>query len=198
MKRQATQHGCLPSLLGDGDIKRIKIMRGSKNIFCTGLTRVAKAEQKSLVPARHAQWTYQGRTPSTCTLWVPIFHHSFNSQQRPLLSSLSGASHQLRTLFYVRRTCFPSDTTYGSETWVKTGICFGYLCSVAIEALDFALYVSFLAALPLQGVKVCTLYNVKCIKNITKGRVYFLKKISNPFLFFYCFRCSTFIMLIWL
>jgi hypothetical protein len=38
-----------------------------KNIF-TGPTRAAKAEQKSLVPARQAQQTNQGRTPFTCTL----------------------------------------------------------------------------------------------------------------------------------
>jgi hypothetical protein len=30
-----------------------------KKIFCTGLTRPAKAEQKSLVPARQAQQTNQ-------------------------------------------------------------------------------------------------------------------------------------------
>ncbi len=32
---------------------------------------------------------HQGRTPFICTLWVPI-HLSFNSQQGPPLSSLSG------------------------------------------------------------------------------------------------------------
>jgi hypothetical protein len=43
-KRQAAQHGCLPSLLGDGD-KGIEIVYGEKKkIFCTGLTRAAKAE----------------------------------------------------------------------------------------------------------------------------------------------------------
>jgi hypothetical protein len=47
---QATQHGCLPSLLGDGDTV-IEIVRGEeKKIFCTGSTRAAKAEQKFLVP----------------------------------------------------------------------------------------------------------------------------------------------------
>ncbi len=34
-KRQATQHGCLPSLLGDGD-KGIKIVYGEEKIFGTG------------------------------------------------------------------------------------------------------------------------------------------------------------------
>ncbi len=50
-KRQATQHGCLPSMLGDED-KRIEIVYGEeKNILCTGPTRAAKAGQKSLVTA---------------------------------------------------------------------------------------------------------------------------------------------------
>jgi hypothetical protein len=47
--RQATQ-------LGDGD-KEIEIVYGEEKIFCTGQTRAAKAEQKSLVPAREAQQT---------------------------------------------------------------------------------------------------------------------------------------------
>ncbi len=55
-KRQATQH------------------------WCTGPTRVVKAEQKSFVLARQAQQTNQRKTPFICTLWVPI-HLSFNSQQ---------------------------------------------------------------------------------------------------------------------
>ncbi len=48
-KRQATQRGCLPSLLGDED-KGIEIEYGEEKTFCTGPTRAAKAEQKSLVP----------------------------------------------------------------------------------------------------------------------------------------------------
>ncbi len=53
IKRQATLHDCLPSLLSDGD-KLIEIVYGGgggEEIFCTGPTRAAKAEQKSLVPA---------------------------------------------------------------------------------------------------------------------------------------------------
>jgi hypothetical protein len=45
IKRQATQHGSLPSLLGDGD-KGIEIVYGEekgKTIFCTGPTRAAKS-----------------------------------------------------------------------------------------------------------------------------------------------------------
>jgi hypothetical protein len=44
-KRQATQHDCLPSLLGDGD-KEIEKVYGEEKIFCTGPTRTAKSEQK--------------------------------------------------------------------------------------------------------------------------------------------------------
>jgi len=53
IKRQATQHGCLPSLLGDGYKGSEKVYEYSEEkIFCTGPTRAARAEQKSLVPAR--------------------------------------------------------------------------------------------------------------------------------------------------
>jgi hypothetical protein len=55
-KRQATQHGCLPSLLGERH-KENEIVYGEEKIFCTGLTRAAKAEQKSLVLAGYAQRT---------------------------------------------------------------------------------------------------------------------------------------------
>jgi hypothetical protein len=68
-----------------------KLCTVRKKIFCTGPTRAARAEQKSLVPARHAQRTNQGRTPLICTHIVPI-HLSFKSQQGPPLSSFS-ASH---------------------------------------------------------------------------------------------------------
>jgi hypothetical protein len=66
-KRQVIQPGCMPSLLGDGD-KGINIVYGEEKNICTGLTRAAKAEQKSLVPERQAQLTNEGRTPFICTL----------------------------------------------------------------------------------------------------------------------------------
>ncbi len=69
--RQASQHVCLPSLLGDGD-KWIKIVYG--DVFYTGPTRAAKARQKSLVLARQAKLTNQRRTPFICNFWVPIYH----------------------------------------------------------------------------------------------------------------------------
>ncbi len=49
-KRQATQHDCLPSLLGDGN-KGIEIVYNEEKNILTGPTRVAKAKQKSRVPA---------------------------------------------------------------------------------------------------------------------------------------------------
>jgi hypothetical protein len=55
-KRQANQHGCLPCLMGDRD-KEIEIVYGEAKIFFTGPTRAAKAEQKSLTPARQVQRT---------------------------------------------------------------------------------------------------------------------------------------------
>ncbi len=59
-------------MLGDGD-KEIEVVCGEvKKIFCTGSTRAAKTEQKSLVPARQAQRTNQGMPPFICTLWVPF------------------------------------------------------------------------------------------------------------------------------
>jgi hypothetical protein len=51
-------------------------------LFCTRLTRAAKAGQKSIVLARQAQQTTQGRTPFICTLRVPVCL-GFNSQQGP-------------------------------------------------------------------------------------------------------------------
>ncbi len=60
-KRQATQHGCLPSLLGDRD-KGIEIMFGEQKKLYRAIwpTRTSKGEQKSLVPARQAQPTKKG------------------------------------------------------------------------------------------------------------------------------------------
>jgi hypothetical protein len=43
-KRQATQHGCLPSWLGDGDKGIEKVYGEEKNILYLGLTRAAKVE----------------------------------------------------------------------------------------------------------------------------------------------------------
>ncbi len=58
-QRWATQHDCLPRLLG-AETKKAKKCAVKKIIFCTGLTR---AGQKSIVLARQAQRSNQGRTP---------------------------------------------------------------------------------------------------------------------------------------
>jgi hypothetical protein len=62
--RQATQHDCLPSLVGNVD-KGIEIVCvEEKYIFLLGrLEQPINAEQKSLVLARQAQRANQGRTP---------------------------------------------------------------------------------------------------------------------------------------
>ncbi len=76
-KRQATRHGCMPSLRDDG-AKEMKLEYGEeKNNFYWANYRAAKAEQKSLVPARQAQRINRERTSFICILWVPI-HLSFN------------------------------------------------------------------------------------------------------------------------
>ncbi len=60
--RQATQ-------LGDG-YKGIEIVYGEEKNILYWPTIAAKAEQKSLVPARQAQQTKQGRTPFICTTTI--------------------------------------------------------------------------------------------------------------------------------
>jgi len=54
-------------LLGDED-KEIKIVYGEEKKILYWATRAAKAEQKSLVPARQSQRTNQERTPFICPL----------------------------------------------------------------------------------------------------------------------------------
>ncbi len=71
-------------------------------LFCTGPTRAAKAGQKSLLPARRAPQTNQGKTPFMCTLWVPICL-SFNCQQGPPISSLSGSDEAQKKILARKR-----------------------------------------------------------------------------------------------
>ncbi len=85
-KRQATHHGCLPSLLGDGD-KGIEMVYGEEKNILYRADLSSPGRTKSLVPARQAQRTNQERAPS----FVPI-HLSFNSEQGPPLSSISGGA----------------------------------------------------------------------------------------------------------
>ncbi len=55
-KRQATQKGCLPSLLGGRD-KGIETVYREEKIFCTGPIRAVKGEQKYHVLAGQSQLT---------------------------------------------------------------------------------------------------------------------------------------------
>ncbi len=54
-QRQATQHDCPPSWAMRAN--KVKKCMVRITIFCTGLTRAAKAGPKSIVPARRAQQT---------------------------------------------------------------------------------------------------------------------------------------------
>jgi hypothetical protein len=82
-----TQHGCLPSLLGDVD-KRIEIVFGEeKNIFywaksSKGRTKISCTVTKSPMN--------QPRNNSFHLYSLSPYSTHFNSQQRPPLSSLSG------------------------------------------------------------------------------------------------------------
>jgi hypothetical protein len=98
IKRQATQHDCLPRLFSEGD-KQSDIVWGEEKIFYTGLTGTAKEGCKSFVPLRGAQRTNKGRTLFICTPWVPSCL-SFNSQQGPALSGLSGWTDQTCVHFW--------------------------------------------------------------------------------------------------
>jgi hypothetical protein len=52
-QRQATQHACLPTqVAGRMGTNKVKRCTAKKIIFCTWLTRAAKAGQKSIVPSR--------------------------------------------------------------------------------------------------------------------------------------------------
>ncbi len=86
-KKQANQHGCMPVGWWGQRNWNNEVCGEEKKIFCSGPTREAKTEQKSLVPAWQAQRTSQWTIPFICTLWVPI-HLSFNSQQRQWGTSL--------------------------------------------------------------------------------------------------------------
>jgi hypothetical protein len=81
-KRQATQHDGLPSLLDEGDTG-IVIVYDEEKIFCTGLTRAAKAEQKFLVPALSSPTNQPRKKP---------FHLYSLSPLSPLFQQSEGAT----------------------------------------------------------------------------------------------------------
>jgi hypothetical protein len=87
-KRQVTQHGCLPSLLGDGDTG-IEILG---KIFCTRQAIEQPRLNKNLfynVQAQQAQRTNQERTLSNVLFKSPFTSVSTVSRGHPSLVSLS-------------------------------------------------------------------------------------------------------------
>ncbi len=92
--KPATQHGCLPCLLGDGE-KGTELVYGDEKIF--SLVRAAKAEQKTLA-ARQAQRTNQERPLSFVLFDSPFTSFQQSAGQgHPSLVSLA-----VRTCLYHR------------------------------------------------------------------------------------------------
>jgi hypothetical protein len=101
-------------LLGDGDKGIEKVYGKEKNILfqADAIRRAAKAEHKSLVPARQAQRTNQGMSPFVWTLWVSI-HFKQSEGATPLWSlwsQLSGFSLPPLSIFFfpLQFLIFPS------------------------------------------------------------------------------------------
>ncbi len=87
IKRQATRHDCLPSLLGDWNCVRWW------QIFVLGRLGQSRQDKNILYwPDELNEPTKEG-PPFMCTPWCPVCI-SFYSQQRPPLSNLSGSSYR--------------------------------------------------------------------------------------------------------
>ncbi len=95
-KRQATQHGCLSSQLGNGGKGIEKVYGEEKHILYWADYRATKAEQKSLVPARHALQTNRGKTPFICPLVSP-----YSPQFQPQVSKFSRVHPSLVSLDFL-------------------------------------------------------------------------------------------------
>jgi hypothetical protein len=119
-KRQATQHGCLPSLLGDGN-KGIAIVYGEeKKNYCTGPTKAAKAKQNLLhhgTTSPMNQPTKKGflsfvifESPFTSVSTVSRGHPSLVSLETPLEINIPYDSTEknlsLQNLSYILCTYF--------------------------------------------------------------------------------------------
>ncbi len=88
------------------------VVYGDGKRFCTWPTRSAKAGQKSLVPARQAQWTNQ-EGPLSFVIFESPFCLSFNSPQ-----SCLGCSSQPSTKYYfTSRRPFHYISRHRPATW---------------------------------------------------------------------------------
>ncbi len=85
--RQATQHGCLPRLLGDGD-KRNGNSVVRKKIFCTGHRLEQPRQNKNLLYRHDKPNEPTKKGPLSFVLFESTLN--FNSEQGPPLSSISG------------------------------------------------------------------------------------------------------------
>jgi hypothetical protein len=92
-KRQATQLSCLPNLLNDGDTGT-EIVCGEEKVFCTGLTRAAKAGQKVFCTATASPMNQPWKDPFHLYSLSPHSPLCHTNQQGPPLSSLSGRCMQ--------------------------------------------------------------------------------------------------------
>ncbi len=84
--------------MGTSKVKKCTLR---KIIFCIGLTRAAKAGQKSFI-GRQVQLTHQGRTRIIWSIWVPIHICSKVSRGYPSLVSLPTT-----VVFFVFRRNWP-------------------------------------------------------------------------------------------
>ncbi len=80
---QATQHGCLPNLLGDRD-KGIEIVYGGEIYFVLGRLEQLRQNKNLLY-----RYDMPNEPTKEGTLSFVLFDLSFNSQQGPPLYSLS-------------------------------------------------------------------------------------------------------------
>ncbi len=87
-RRQATQHGCLPSLLGDGGQMNLNIVWWKKFLSTVPAEQSSQGRTKYLVPARQAQQATR-KGPFSFVLFESPFTPVSKSQQGPPLSSLS-------------------------------------------------------------------------------------------------------------
>ncbi len=92
-----------------------------KTIFCTGLTRAAKAGQKSIVKARRIQRINQGRTPFICPLCTKhsinllskLFFYSCETHRTAVRAGYESVQFNLEPVTNPSSYQFWSDEAYG-------------------------------------------------------------------------------------